>query len=258
MAGSIAPDFEFFLRLTPNRLIGHTWAGIFIFCLPVGATLLLLFHFILKRPLIALMPNYHHERLIHFARSHPFYASRRLGNIALSIILGAVTHLVWDSFTHPDGWFPIHIPLLSGTLFEIHGIGTVRVYFAAQYLTSLAGIIALLYWYRKWLAGLKPAIGSNRRFSCLKRLSIIASLFAVSFTGGVAYGFNALSPIDDITTLMNFISHATIAGVSFFLVGMVFFSIIWHLFIKRKAESSSTHPPSGHGRHQSLPLIERG
>ena len=48
VVGSMMPDFEFFMRLSFGKNIGHTLAGIFLFCIPVGLVVLFLFHKLMK------------------------------------------------------------------------------------------------------------------------------------------------------------------------------------------------------------------
>lgn len=42
--GSMAPDFEYFIRFSTTRTISHTIPGVFTFCLPAGFIVFLLYH----------------------------------------------------------------------------------------------------------------------------------------------------------------------------------------------------------------------
>ena len=42
--GAMAPDFEYMVRLSATRTIGHTIPGLFILCLPTALLVLLLWH----------------------------------------------------------------------------------------------------------------------------------------------------------------------------------------------------------------------
>src|SRR5262245_44725270 len=44
VVGTMAPDFEYFLRLRPFASISHTLPGLLVFCLPAGAAVLAAFH----------------------------------------------------------------------------------------------------------------------------------------------------------------------------------------------------------------------
>src|SRR5690242_6024991 len=57
IVGTMAPDFEYFMH---GRIIGrlsHNLQGAFEFCLPASLIVLAVFHWILKRPVVALLPN---------------------------------------------------------------------------------------------------------------------------------------------------------------------------------------------------------
>ena len=55
--GSMSPDFEYILRLTPTSRIGHTFHGLFLFCLPVGLILNLLYNVARTNCLLILINN---------------------------------------------------------------------------------------------------------------------------------------------------------------------------------------------------------
>ncbi len=240
--GSIVPDFEFFLRMTPDRSVSHSLPGIFSFCLPMGLLLLFFFHFILKRPLISLFPRTHQKLLVSAENSCSFFRADKIGLIIVSLFAGIATHLLWDSCTHADGWLAQRIPLMHATLLEIEGIGTVRVYFAAQYLTSFAGIAALLCRYRNWYLHWDNALRAAMTMPPLRlfpisrsnRLRISIGLLVTSGLGGLGYGFAILPSTSAPGSLKLFISHASVAGISFFLSGIVAFAIVWHIISSRK------------------------
>ena len=52
IAGSLAPDFEYFLKLSVNGVHGHTLWGLIYFDIPVAAFLAVLFHALVKNNLI--------------------------------------------------------------------------------------------------------------------------------------------------------------------------------------------------------------
>ncbi len=62
IAGSIAPDFEYFFRLNVKSVYSHTIAGIFYFDIPVALFLSFAFHYVIKRNLIRNIPLYFQRR----------------------------------------------------------------------------------------------------------------------------------------------------------------------------------------------------
>jgi hypothetical protein len=94
--GSIAPDLWHLVPFA-HRADSHSAAALLWFCLPAGLLAYVLFHLVLKQPLIALA----WPRLGVFACKglppSPWYA------VVASLLAGALTHIAWDGLTHIDG-----------------------------------------------------------------------------------------------------------------------------------------------------------
>lgn len=101
--GSVSPDLEYIIRMTLLGHYGHTILGIFIFDLPVGFALYIIYHGVVHKKLIAHLPQFFYSR---FSDAENFewipYIKKNLFTIIISLLLGTVTHLVWDSFTHNE------------------------------------------------------------------------------------------------------------------------------------------------------------
>ena len=102
--GSMAPDFEYFLRLSLVSRWGHTLTGAVLFSLPAGLAVLWAFHAVIKRPLLALAPRAIQAALAPFADDFPFLPFRRLARIVLSLMAGIASHILFDGFTHAGGF----------------------------------------------------------------------------------------------------------------------------------------------------------
>jgi hypothetical protein len=140
--GSMVPDFEYFIRMRVYSVYSHTLQGLFGFDLPLGILLVLVFNVLVKDCLINHLPNPLNQRLYAFKkvqRSYPF--GIYLIILSVSVIVGAATHLIWDAFTHPTGYFVCHIPFLtSRALVANHAI---YVYKVLQHISSIVGAIAI-------------------------------------------------------------------------------------------------------------------
>ncbi len=140
--GSITPDFEFFIQMKEVENIGHKWYGIFLFDLPVALLLAFLFHNVLRCSLLSNLPNIYRKRLIHLKEFNwNRYAKKNIKTVVLSIFIGVLSHLLWDSFTHYDGFFVELIPALSNEIALLKY--NLPVYFLLQILFSVLGMIAL-------------------------------------------------------------------------------------------------------------------
>jgi hypothetical protein len=113
--GSISPDLWYLVPLV-ERPESHGIAGLAWFCLPAGLALYLLFHLLLKQPLIALLS----PRLGSFT---PMGLPRApLRAVVISLLVGALTHIGWDALAHAteEGWrhnWLQHASTLFGSLF---------------------------------------------------------------------------------------------------------------------------------------------
>jgi hypothetical protein len=150
VVGSMSPDFLYFINLAPRGQFGHTAAGVFLFCLPLGTLALWLFHTLMKWPLLSLCPQALQERLMWPARDFTFRAMSRQLLIVLSILIGAGTHLLWDGFTHEYGWAVNRLSFLSWSLTEIGG-RSIPVFKLLQHLSTVIGGGALLYCFLHWM-----------------------------------------------------------------------------------------------------------
>ena len=142
MIGSMSPDFAYFLPMGLGRGSTHDLEGLFLFCWPVGLGVWLLYVRLLERATIELLPLAWRERV---SRSDSELSFRSLALVSLGVILGAITHIAWDSFTHANTIMTDTFPALSAELFTFRG-RSIRVFLVLQYLSSVVGLVALAIW----------------------------------------------------------------------------------------------------------------
>lgn len=180
--GAMIPDLPYYL---PARfgLIGpetHSVTASFTTCLALGYAALGCV-FLLRRPLTALLSA--RARWLFLTALAPL--SRRPLEWALasvSIILGVWTHLLWDSFTHTDGWVVRRVAVLSATV-TFGGYGG-PVCHVLQYLSSAFGLAAMAVWYwRLPVPPVAPAGPDAPRSSVGPVLMLVAA--AAILIGGV-------------------------------------------------------------------------
>jgi hypothetical protein len=160
--GAMTPDVPYYL---PWRIakhipdLTHTLLGTLTLDLPIGL-LLLLFAWLLRAPLAApLGPAARAKCLAAMER----FGSRPLNWVLapLSILIGAWTHLAWDSFTHADGWMVERIPALSApvSLFSYTG----QLCHVLQYASSVFGLAVLAVWFTRLPAPAQALEPGNER-----------------------------------------------------------------------------------------------
>ncbi len=242
VVGSMMPDFEFFMRLSSGRVIGHTFEGIFLFCIPVGLVVLFLFHKLMKFPLLSLVPHSHQLRLFPVARRFRFFPLKNFMNIVFSLFVGSLTHLIADGFTHHDGFFVELIPLLSEPVVVLSQ-GTIRVYFLLQYAFSIVGALFLLYWYMKWYYKAEPEKQVvPHRFHISRKVGIALSIITFALSTGITYGVMLAKGSGGVEMAKSMISLSAIASVSGLMVGLIGFGLMWHFFIPHSKRTKVLEP----------------
>jgi Domain of unknown function (DUF4184) len=115
--GSLTPDFEYFLRMRIKSNYSHTIDGLFWFDLPLGLLLAFLFHNIVRNRLFDNLPTLLKSRFLTFKN---FDWNRHFKQnwlvVTISILIGAASHIFWDSFTHDHGYFLQTIPALQNSV----------------------------------------------------------------------------------------------------------------------------------------------
>ena len=115
--GSLTPDFEYFLRMKVISIYSHTIIGILWFDLPLGLLLAFIFHNIVRESLFNNLPAFLKHRFSTFTK---FDWNNHFKNnwlvVSTSILIGAASHIFWDSFTHDHGYFVQTIPKLANSL----------------------------------------------------------------------------------------------------------------------------------------------
>ncbi len=112
--GSITPDFEYFIRMKVKSEYSHTGCGLFWFDLPLGILLAFLFHNIVKKSLFENLPKSFKSRIVKFLTFNwNAYFKNNWLIVILSLLIGAFSHLFWDSFTHQHDYFVENLPVLN-------------------------------------------------------------------------------------------------------------------------------------------------
>ena len=231
--GSVAPDLWYFLPFDVDRTDSHSVAGLFWFCLPVSLTLYVVFHALLKRPALGLLPASLAKRLAGFTVTDRLLPAVPWAAVMVSVLAGAGTHLVWDAFTHYNGgavasWPALRAPLLSIGSYEL------RVFTVLQYASTLVGIVLLCIWLGRALkrAPVEP-LRLPIRFSFRARLLILAGLLAAAAWGGASGLWHAPSAADSLVAARVMVRSAIGGAGSGFAVAVLAYGLLWQLWAWR-------------------------
>jgi hypothetical protein len=217
VVGAMAPDFEYFLRMSPQNRYGHTLTGLFQFTLPVGLLTLWLFHAYVKAPLVELMPDGLNRRLASCAGKFRFGGIRRFTLIVASLLVGMATHLIWDSFTHGNTWTTRHWAALADRV-PVPEIGFVPLYKVLQQVSTVAGLAILLVWVLAWYRGDKDvAVRSADRMQDgwpLRKIIILGAITAIAAGGAIFRAVTAIGIPSNHSTLALFIGDLAVAMIA--------------------------------------------
>ncbi|MGW1542845.1 DUF4184 family protein [Streptomyces sp. NPDC002309] len=120
VAGTFAPDMTYYMASALSGAmefgdVTHSFAGVFTIDVLIAWALVWLW-LLVREPLVALLPRRRQPRVAALlrcgaarARVRPALAARWYA----SAVLGALTHVVWDAFTHLDRWGMRLFPVLG-------------------------------------------------------------------------------------------------------------------------------------------------
>jgi hypothetical protein len=151
--GSMAPDVPYFVF---GRPVGdtHTALAVVSTDLLIGAAVWLVWHGLFAGPALAAAPAGVRARLdgrVRVGVPVRLRSARDAVLAVLALVVGAATHVLWDEFTHGEGWGPAHLGVLRT------GAGGLRGYDWAQYGSGVLGALVLAWWLRRWWVRTPPA-----------------------------------------------------------------------------------------------------
>jgi hypothetical protein len=150
IVGSMAPDFPYIVGNIHYREIGHQFPGLIVFTIPVSLVALWVFHNVIKRPIIQLMPGGMQERLRDQRGDFRFLPLSRLLAIFGAVVLGIASHIIWDSFTHYNTWPWRHSSFLQSWVRLPLVNHRVPMFAVLQYVSTIVGLLALAIWVWQW------------------------------------------------------------------------------------------------------------
>ncbi len=221
----MSPDFHYFVTLSPGGKASHSVAGAFYLDLPLSLAALCLFHWVLKLPLISLFPEWHQQRLMRFAVPFRLGPAKRFLLITVSLLVGILSHLLWDSFTHGRGWMVHHVAFLRSM--PLQQVGIYRpVYNWLQHSSTIIGLILLMTSYIRWSRTAVPVpVAEQFKLNKHVKLRVVLVIGTLAAIAGATYGFTRSHHAAHFSA---FAAYSTISFVTFAIAGLVLFSVFWH------------------------------
>ncbi|MEU8027079.1 DUF4184 family protein [Streptomyces sp. NPDC049099] len=145
VAGSFAPDMTFYAAsVLPGAMefgaVTHSFAGVGTVDVLISWTLVGLW-LLVREPLLALLPRSRQGRpavLLRCGAPRARVRAVSVGRWYGSAVLGALTHVVWDAFTHHERWGTRLIPAVGRG-----GPAGMPLYSWLQYGSSVAGALVI-------------------------------------------------------------------------------------------------------------------
>ncbi len=241
--GSMTPDIAY---LTPylvhQRMESHSLVGVYLFAIPMGLTIYFTYHLLVAPVIVSLLPKFIQNHL------HQDLFIGRLPNIPsytliFSIVLGALTHILWDFFTDQSG-IPQYIPWMEIPLTSIDGYN-IMSYRVFQHFSTLFGLSLLMFWFWKWLAKKKQdasLLDSNienaKKWQApvnLKRFSLIV-LGVVPAIFGITNGLKNLSGSTVMYGLYDaqlFLRYGIVGAAGAFIISCILLGFFYQFYIRK-------------------------
>ncbi len=221
--GSMAPDFEYFFRMKAYSHYSHSLLGILYFDLPLTVLLSIIFHQLVKGPLIANVPRYFKIRCYDwFNYNFLDYLKNHKIPFILSAIVGSATHIFWDGFTYAGGFFVTVFPALS-TKVDL-GKFSLGIYKLIQYGSTLIGGLIILMYFHFLPKGKNPFPFPIQYTYWLIILLVTVAVAYQSF---------------DIGFTSNRVANYSVTAITGGLVGIVVSSLLFRIYNPAKYRPAS-------------------
>ncbi len=203
IVGSVTPDFEYFIRLREESFYTHTLAGMVCLDLPVALLLTFIYHYIVRNLFICNIPGFFRKRFSPYMNFNWWqYFKQHFWVVMICLLVGISSHLFWDSFTHPDGYFVREIPVLRQSTYIMGN----RMLYArvVQTISTIVGAAVILFAIMQMPASNKSVapnspidywliiIGAGVAVSCIRVASYTYGLWveatAIPFLSGIIAG----------------------------------------------------------------------
>lgn len=179
VAGGVAPDLPYYFPVPVGRELTHEPLGVVTIDLAMALAAFLLWQFALRAPVLDFAPAWLRDRLPQRSvtdwhrQSRPRIVTALL--LLASLVVGTLTHLIWDSFTHP-GWVVDHLTVLRLQA------GPLLAHKWLQHVSSVLGLVAIAVWTARWVQRTPAARSAGVVTDRIRRAAwiAVAAVFVIS------------------------------------------------------------------------------
>jgi hypothetical protein len=142
IVGSMVPDMEYFVWLKNGSYLSHSWIGIPLFNLPMVFIVAFMWHGFMRHSLVTKWPFIKPEYLKLEIPDFATYLRKNFLVFTVSALIGILSHLLWDSFSHAKGHVAVnYFPYLIKEI-NIVGVST-RPCYVIWYISTLLGLFLI-------------------------------------------------------------------------------------------------------------------
>lgn len=227
--GSCMPDVAYFSAIGVGRETSHSVSALFWYCLPIGLICYLLFHWLIKGPVLALMPAAFLKRLGHYCHHFNELPKASWLAVVISLLIGATSHIIWDAFTHSTGPAVRLFPILRMPLFTVDGY-LFTTYKLLQHLSTVGGISVIIFWIWRWYQ--KTPTKTYQiplRLNRNQRLWALCGVILMPILIGLMFSTNTPSTLHGVWWLRIFIRHTIMTALPTWVGILMLYSVTWHI-----------------------------
>ncbi|NUR84503.1 MAG: DUF4184 family protein [Nonomuraea sp.] len=215
--GAMVPDLPIFLPFLPVYGNWHSWTGVFTLDLAAVLLLLPLFHGVLRDPLIALLPPSLAGRAARLGPWRP-----RIVPVVAGAVIGSITHVFWDSFTHS------YASARWGDWLDTPVYGTIKLFGVLQYTSSVVGLAVVVWWAWRGLSRMPAAAVPERlRIAPALRWSVLGACSAGTVAGALLWPLvDEPDPAFGIRSVITKTGAGTVIGLG---VVLACYAIVWQV-----------------------------
>ncbi|WBW96565.1 DUF4184 family protein [Oceanirhabdus sp. W0125-5] len=140
--GSMGPDFLYFINLKPSGHYGHTFFGFIILNIPLCLLINYIFIKNIRDSLIAHLPERIQVYFCNCYKEKTDYSLKGMIIFCYSALLGMITHVFWDSFTHKSGYFVDKFSFFQQSLHILNY--NIPVYKILQHGSTIIGAVIIV------------------------------------------------------------------------------------------------------------------
>lgn len=187
--------------------------------------MLWLFHRYAKEPLWMWLPESFRERVRLGPRTLAIEGFAQFALVLVSILVGATTHILWDSFTHPSSWLYQHWHLLNDTV-VLPIVGPLRYSRLIQHASTAVGTIVLLVWFLQQPRAAASIYPQSDWTSRSNERAVFAVALIVALAGGALRAFIGVGIPTGLYNTKIFFEDLVVTTISVFWLEVVIYGII--------------------------------